>query len=106
MSQWQLNIIRFENGMIAVTDYKEQIPKLQGSVELAIPRICRWLRRKEHKEIQLETQYWYCGFMAMFCCLGGVYSWDVSLIGEIMLILSGGWWMLHLQAVIDLQGVE
>lgn len=109
MPQWQLTIIRFENGSIAVTDDKgDQIPKLQkGGLELAIPRICRWLRRKEHKELQLERQYWFYGFLGMNFFLAGTgFLWDAPLMAVISFITSGAFWMEHLEVMVDLDGVK
>lgn len=112
MSQWQLNIIRFENGSIAVTDDKgEQIPKLQkGGLELAIPRICRWLRRREHIALDMEREYWSSGFGGMMFFLIGTYFLFYFLNSPLMtalsFTLSGIFWMGHLQIMVDLDGVK
>ena len=109
MSQWQLNIIRFENGMVAVTDDKgEQIPRIQGKAELSIPRICRWLRRKEHKALKIELEYWMYGFSGMLMTLAAVFTAGMgnSMLSVVMSIGSGMYWMIHLQAMLDLHGVK
>jgi hypothetical protein len=112
MPQWQLTIIRFENGSIAVTDDKgEQIPKLQkGELELAIPRICRWMRRKEHIALNQEREYWIAGAIGMLFVLFGtsfmldfVYS---PLMTAFSFVVSGMFWMAHLQLMVDLDGVK
>ena len=98
--KWELNILRCPNGMLVVADDRgEQVAKLQGKAEWAIPRISRWLIYREREALELENMYWYYGLAAMILTVLGVAFLDIAWTSIYCLIIGGMFWMVHLHSM-------